>query len=340
MRTGSTNGRMGAGRRAATAVCRALRVWTILCPMRALIFILCLLVPAAAVAAPDAPEYVTAPVEATVKVAGENYYKARRAATAKAFRAAVYHAIVGMAPPGELEERKELIEDRLIKRSQDFVSGYKYLEQITDHAENTLTVRMQVTLFLDAVRAALVSAGVGIKKHELPRLAVLIREQSAGLVPNGAFLMLSSRSEEIIARAFRQRGFPVADREEARKGELDKLSAAAVNGDALAAAAVGKALGADMMLFGDTVVTVMPASEGDIVEVSISVTVRKAPDGAVLLERVEVGKQVCQDILRGSLETIESTAQVIAKDLAIAVSGKWLEIREGADGESEHPAGG
>lgn len=283
-------------------------------------------------AMPGEPEFVAVPAEATVRVVDENYSVAREKAVRKAFGLAVYLAVAGIVPPAEFDRNGELIAEYLVSRGVDFVSSYKFLDETIDHAEGTLTARLQVTLFLNSIRKTLSKNGVKTKKRSLPKLAIIIKEQNAGFMSETNFLLFTSLTEEVLVKNFRQRGFLVADRNDARKARIESFVLRAIGGDGKAAAKVGRALEADLLILGKTEVNVGLVPEGENVEVIITVTLRRMPDGAALLEKMETGSGVYDEVLSGSLETIQSTAHIIARDLAVAVAGKWKDLKERSDG--------
>jgi len=281
---------------------------------------------------PGEQEFITVPVDATIKVTEENYYAAREKAVVKAFGLAVYRAAASIIPSDDLERNEEMIQQRLVSKGEDFVSSYKFLDESVDHLSEELTIRLQVTLFLNPIRQALISGGAQVKKRDLPKLVIIIKEQSAGFMSESNFLLLSSLTEEILVRNFRQRGFLVADRNDARKASLDKIVLSAINGDSDAAAAMGLALEADLIILGETDVNVTPADKGQRVDVAISVTLREMPDGASVIEKVERGGGVYAQVLSGSVKTIQSASRIIARDLAVAVMAKWSDIKERFNG--------
>ncbi|HEB72500.1 MAG TPA: hypothetical protein ENI77_07760 [Nitrospirae bacterium] len=300
--------------------------------MRIIFFLILTLALSYVEAWPGEQEFITVPVDATVKVAEENYYAAKEKAVAKAFGLAVYRAAMSIIPPDDLEQNEEMIQERLVSKGADFVSSYKFLDEITDHASGELTVRLQVTLFFNPIRTVLINGGARVRKRDLPKLVIIIKEQNADFMSESNFMLLSSLTEEILVRNFRQRGFLVADRNDARKAKLDKVVLQAINGDSDATAQVGRALEADLIILGETDVNVTPAEEGERVDVTISVTLRKMPDGVSIVNKIERGGGVYEKVLSGSVETIQSATRIIARDLAIAVMAKWSDLKEGFNG--------
>ncbi|VAX25956.1 hypothetical protein MNBD_NITROSPINAE04-1436 [hydrothermal vent metagenome] len=300
--------------------------------MRIIFFLILTLALSHIEAWPGEQEFITVPVDATVKVTEENYFAAMQKAVATAFGLAVYRAAASIIPPDDLEQNEEMIQERLVSKGEDFVSSYKFLDEITDHASGELSIQLQVTLFLNPIRKVLINGGAQVRKRDLPKLAIIIKEQNADFMPDSNFMLLSSLTEEILVRNFRQRGFLVADRNDARKAGLDKIVLQAINGDSDATAEVGRALEADLIILGETDVNVTPAEEGERVDVTISVTLRKMPDGTAIVNKMEMGGGVYKKVLSGSVETIQSATRILARDLAIAVMAKWSDLKEGFNG--------
>ena len=202
-----------------------------------------------------------------------------------------------------------------------------------DQQTSQLTLRLQVTLFMDSVRNTLEKAGARLRKRALPRVAVIIKEQRAGFFPGSNFLALKSLSEDILIKTFRQRGFTVVGRPEALKAGLENQARSALEGSAVAALKFGKALDADMAVFGETEVNATESKDGESIEVTISVSLREMTNGAVVMEKSETGGGIYPDVLHGSVEAIQGVSRIIARDMAIAIESVWQTGREKKPGE-------
>ena len=300
-------------------------------PMRSLFFAVLLTMGASAAFAEfKPPELVTVPAEAVVKIEGGDQARARESAMSLAFMTAARMAAASLVPEAEFELYKDLIERDIVSRGADFVQSYKFLQENVDNTSGSLKVRLQVTLFVDSLRNALRDAGAPLKRRDKPKLLIIIDEKSANLLASGNFLLLNSRSEEILSAFFRERGYQVADRATVRKTGLEAEAIAAVKrSDRGAIEKLWRAVGADMMLFGLMEVDARKTEDGEMVEAEITVSLFKAPGGVELIKRIETASGVYSDVLTGSLETTKTAAEAIAKGLALDVRSRWKEFEAG-----------
>lgn len=281
-------------------------------------------------AAPRA-ELVTVPSEGSARVEREDYASAREEAMKAAFRAATRKAVAGIVPAAEFEKQKELIEEKVVSRGEDFVESYKFLGESVDAAEGSLTTRMQVTLFLDTIRNIVRGQGVKLKRRELPKLMIIMDERTAGFSPGENFLLSKSESEETLAELFRERGYQVVDREEVKEANLEDQTISAMKGDKKAVASLAGKLEVDLLALGRTEVSVTPSSRGEKVEVIVTLALLQAPGAEKLVRRMDKAEGVYDDALEGSLETIRKAARSVGRELALDVKSKWREIKEMED---------
>lgn len=298
-------------------------------PFRPMLILLALALAAPSFAFPRSPELVTVAAEAVVKVANEDYAKAREEAKNLAFKSAARKAVAGIVSPGEIERLNERIEAGIVEKSAGFVKSYKFLEEKADPSAGALMARLQVTLFLDSLRKAARELGARMRPRALPKLMVIINERSESFVPGGDFLLLNSRSESILAGVFRDRGFQVVDRHDIRGGPYGGAVARAVEeGDHAAMAELGAAFDVDLAVFGRAEVAASPKAEGELVETVIRVSLFKPSEGEELVGREESAGGLYDDVLKGSLDTIEKAASRLASATAVDIKAAWRMIRE------------
>lgn len=283
--------------------------------------------PAAAPAAAQEGDLVTVSVEVSAEAEGGDYARAHQNAIARAFASAVYAAAAGVIPPGEMAGHEDMLRARILSRAADFVMSYKILEETVDTSHGVVAARMQVTLFMDSLRRELAAGGArAAPRAAVPRLALIVRE-AGGLAAQGNFLVFPSRGEEALGRALRQRGYPVAGREEARQAKLEQQVAAAMGGDVKAAAAVAEALGAQALALGEARVEAQAAPGGEKVKATITVALRDARGRALLTLSAE-DEGVYQGVLQGSVAALRGAADKLAQDVADAVAAR-PEFRQG-----------
>ncbi len=295
--------------------------------MRLVILICLAIILSVADGSPTGTELITVPVESSATVENDDYYQAKNAAMELAFQSAIQLAVSGIMKPAELERNKILVETRLLIRSSDFVSSYKFLDEKVDQDTKMVTLQMQVTLYLDAIRAALDDAGVMTKRRDLPKLLILIKEQSAGFATDDNFLMLTSLSEEILVTDFRNKGYLVVDRSDVRSANMEAEALKALAGDRTAAARVGRFLQADILVIGKTRIDATRSSSGELITAITDIVLRGMPKGRALYSISQRAEVLHSDILSGSMQSIQAAVKKLSKDLAATIPGKWESAR-------------
>ncbi|MDH5637300.1 MAG: hypothetical protein OEZ04_02295 [Nitrospinota bacterium] len=260
------------------------------------------------------------PVDITVQVKEQNMYKARKEAVDRAFRVAVYRATMGIMPSTGEGFNETEINNTVVAKAPNFVASYKFLNESIDYFKQTLTVNMEVTVYLDSIWANLKDMGARTIKRKGKKLVALIHEESLSFLPKSDFLLLPSLSEEVIATAFRKNGFTVDDRKQIHQAGLGQLALRAVEGDLEAAGQLGAALNADLVIAGKTTVKISPTAQGEKAMAVIRAALCTAPDGAALAVRQEFSEMEADDGSRGSLLAIETVAKYLSREF-LAVAG-------------------
>ncbi|VAX18309.1 hypothetical protein MNBD_NITROSPINAE02-1062 [hydrothermal vent metagenome] len=278
-----------------------------------------------------APELVTAPSEATVKVTGEDFAKARAEAIGVAFRHSAEMAVAGLASRMEVRMKKEIIQARIIERAEDFVKSYKFLEETVDQAKGYLKVRLQVTLFLDDIRREMRTAGIRSKKRILPKLIIIINEKNTGFFSGENVLILKSLSEEVLAQYFQDRGYQVVTRRGIMAEKLEKTALEALKLNKKAIARLSHEMEADLVILGKTKVEAHPSADGESIEAVVEVALFRGESGKTLWNYSDSASGVYEDVLNGSLTAIRSATSRVAKQLGLKTPRVWREIKEKTD---------
>ncbi len=294
-------------------------------PMRFFLLIFALfLAPGSALATVPEGEFIAVPATGTAEILDENYAVARENAKLNAFTTAARLAVGGLINPDLNRERDEEIDKEIASKGMDFVFSYKFLEETIDRENGTLTVRLQVTLFLDSIRSAVENVGIGVKKRVLPNVLVIMDEQSEELFANTNFLLLNSMSERIMAQAFSSRGYLTVQRKEIREGGADELVVSAFEGSLSALVELHDKLGTDLFAFGTTKVEVEPSGEGNSVKATSRVRLYSTK-GKMLAAFGQEATGEFEDALKGSLDTINAAVDALAKELTLQTPRIWKE---------------
>ncbi len=271
------------------------------------------------------------PAEAIVDVEEGNYAKAREDAIELAFTEAVRMTVTGLVRGDTLQENIETVNELIIDHAADYVKSYKFLDETTDVVNRQLKMRLQVTLFLSDIRTAINKAGLPTKRRDLPKILVIVDERNEEFFTGENFLLLKSVSEEVLSQSFRDKGYQVADRKNVVKALLGKTTLRAVKGDAGAIKSLNSILGADMMIFGKTVVKANPTAGGELVEAIVSLELVSGVDGKKIMYVQKLDSGIYGDVLAGTLESIQSASREAARSLLLAIPQKWKELRDKRD---------
>lgn len=271
-------------------------------------------------------EFITVPAEGSSKVSKENFATARTRAIAMAFQSALRLATKGLTPRNSYSSHRNLIERNIVAKGSAFVSSYKLLNEVIDPAGSRLTVNLQVTLFLDSVRTQLRRLGVQVKRPPLPNLLILIDEKNANIISNPNFLLFNSLSEDLISRAYRQRGYAVSNRMNIRRVNIGAVALQAFSKDQLAMSAIRRTFETDLFIFGATEVDVEKIDNRNNVTATVSASLI-GTDGSTLATYESRAKGVYIDPLQGSLELIRTACAQIIRDMSVETPRIWRESK-------------
>ncbi len=283
------------------------------------LFLLCLsflLVLVSATCSSASPEVATLAVTGEAQVVDQNFSAARTMATASAFANGVI-----MASKGILMDTDFSIDDaekEIIDHAEDFVTSYKYLEQVYDPAQGKVTVRLSVTLFIGELRSRLRSAGFSIKKRDMPSLLVIIDEQTSSFFSGTDFLVLDSDSEDLLASALRDRGYKVYGRQRVRELGLKKDVLKAFRGDKTLYPVIAEKLDADLILLGKSDIDSIASSLGEDISVDYSIDLF-APAGESLYSKHASASGTYAGDADGSKRLIDACIDQIIRDMALRI---------------------
>jgi hypothetical protein len=274
-----------------------------------------------------AAEYVSVPAEGRATSNTEDFAAARASAINVAFARACSLAMTGLASPETLAANSTLISTQIIRRADKYVASYKLLDEEIDLASSAVTVKLQVTLFLDDMRATLSQSGVSVKKRPLPSLVVIIEERNAEFYGNADFLILNSQSEDQLSVAFEERGYAVANRIDIRRRNMNSVAISAFKGDANAQAVMQRTFESDLFLFGVTDVSVQNAGQSSDVTVTMTATLYGA-NGRPLNRYEGRAAGSYFDSLGGSHELIKEATDQIIRNLTVETPRLWKEAQQ------------
>lgn len=224
------------------------------------ILICCLLTlfaPSMNVQAKDPTDLKTVMVIGTGKIYKEDSATARKKAIDNCLVSAVDRAALGLVPPGTLNRTFQTFNKVLYDQTDKFIQRYKVLAESKD--KDVYRVLVEADVSTAALTKALTDAGVMSAEKSLPKILILISEQNLedtspkywwGHKPMPSNMFSVSAFTETL----KNKGLPVIDyRRIAQKKSIDEKYDKP-DLDKNEAVDLGRALRADVVIFGKAVV--------------------------------------------------------------------------------------
>lgn len=256
-------------------------------------------------------------VAAETDVLGENFVKARKKAVATALREAVQSALQEIL--GEETYRVNLrLLRRIVSRARRYVRGYRFLETHDNSSERVVVVRLEVTLFTEALRKQLQVLGLLTGPGAEGAVAILIKEKSFSSPQEAGFWDFTPFSETALAQRFADAGFHVVERDVLRDLVSEKMILSAVRGDVQAAADIGLKTGADMVVVGSAVSAQTPgalALEPKTIRANISLKVVSVLNSVIIAAKSDFATAEGEDMLTGEQKAFRKASAKLGEFL-------------------------
>ncbi len=247
-------------------------------------------------APPNVGELISVYAEGLSEVKEENLLEARKSAKEMAVNQALWSVVHTLVSPEEADFNSEIIDRLLSGNAMKFIQSYKYIEESHDEQTGLYTVALELTLFYDYLRKALVEAGLTVEGGSRLKVVVVIDERTISAVPDSSFLLLPSATEESLKKSVGRLGYYVIDRKQIRELKEDGRILKAVRGDIDSILWLGEQFDASYIIAGSARSRSHPADADNPpwVEGEIDAAVYDGQNGDILwheqvVERLEGG---------------------------------------------------
>lgn len=210
--------------------------------------------------------------KATSNAGNGDFVRARDRAVAQVMRQAVdmyLHDFLGEDVYG----LHEVALKKIVREGERYVRSYRYIYADDNIKAETSEVELEVTLFTDAIRRKLGSIGV-IAAHAptgVRTVVVLINEKNLSSDRSESFWDAKPVSEGLLVKSFTSAGIKVVSRDSVRDKIKEETVLRAAKGDVGAAIDIGQKAGADIVVVGNVVSTLLDEGSGpNPVQVSMS----------------------------------------------------------------------
>lgn len=306
------------------AVCAGHRPGTLFSLFISLAFLAASVLLVPSISRSDGP--VTIESVGTAAITKNNAAGARDAAIADALRKSVEQAVGTLVAADTLVENFQVIEDSVYTNSQGYVKNYSIISEA--RSADTYEVRVRATVATGDLAGDLGALGLLARRAERPRVLFMVAEKGFGKSDYDFWWDKDDKALEISAaeaalkEAFLSRGFNVVD----VPGSRGLTGAAGADLDGESAARMGKALNAEVVVFGKVFVEQGPSSGATTVVTYLADMTAQAvrvDDGAVLASQKGRGISRHISVATGSGEAVGRAAAIVAEGLAKQIAAKW-----------------
>ncbi len=249
---------------------------------------------------------------------------ARDNAIVDAQRKAVEQAVGVLMSSESLVENYDLVSDRILTQSAGYIQSY----EIVDEAQTNTEYRVTITAVIGVgnLETDLQAIQHLIHQKGNPRMMFLVEESIEGVRDAGIGSGDMSQAETSLVQAFLDAGFEVVDSATVAANINRDQALKAVEGDAVAAAALGSQYGADVIITAK-----VAASSGDKIlktsmkshQAAITAKVVRADTGAIITSATEQGKHAHIDDMAGGIAAIDKASQQLADVLIPRILEQW-----------------
>jgi len=227
-----------------------------------------------------------------------------------------------------LVENFQLIEDNIFSKTQGYVQTYEVIRE-QKRNEQLYEVTVKAMIKMADLKNDLEGIATIIRRKNTPRMMVMIEERNIGEAP-GLFHYFDvdmNNAETAIIQAFMDKGFRFVDRQTVRQNLEREQAAAILEGDVAQAAALGRKVGAEVVLTGKalakaTVVEVYGTKQRSQ-QATVTARAIRSDTGDIIATASAQGAFPHIDDAVGSAKAIEKACAPLSEDLMEKILDRW-----------------
>jgi hypothetical protein len=261
-------------------------------------------------------------------IMGGDVAHARDDAIEDALRTSVENA-VGVYLTSETQvENYQLIEDNIYSKTQGYIQKYDVIRE-EKRNEQLYEVTVKAVVKMTDLKNDLDAIATLIRRKNTPRMMVMIDERNIGEAP-GLFHYFDvdmNTAETAIIETFMEKGFRFVDQATVKRN-LERAQAAAIlEGDAAQAAALGRKVGAEVVLTGKalakaTVVEVYGTKQRSQ-QATVTARAIRTDTGDIIATGSAQGAFPHIDDAVGSAKAIQKACAQISEDMMNKILDRW-----------------
>ncbi len=264
-------------------------------------------------------------VEAEAPAVKENFSESRKIATNRAMRISVQNALQDILGQEVYDAQLEALM-QILSRSHRYVRNYRYLEWQDDAENNVSRVKMEVSLYIDALRKNLARLGILTAKSGKRSVLILIKENSFTSKANSSLWDYTPISEVALGQSFVEEGIHAVN----RGSIVDLISEEEINraarGGVSAAVDIGLKTGSEIVIVGTAVSTLLGDGSSvalKTIQANLSLKVVSTNRSVVIAAKSDFVIVKATQEQKGELQAFESVSEKLSGFLVDAVNKFW-----------------
>jgi len=253
---------------------------------------------------------------------------ARKAAVADALGVAVGKMLEQVLEKDTLVEKFPLVSEAVLSRNQDFVHDYKVLGEF--RGEQDYWVLVLVRMDVEAIRRRLLEKEVPLLSGVRPGVLLLLSQRNVGEMHPYSWLGAVDKeppvSESALAQAFRDMGFPLAQKAVIAEAASREPAFQVPDLSESAALELGKLADAQMVVLGkawaEDTSNVMGAGTRSY-QGNVTLRALRTDSGEEVASVTTDAKAVAADAVQGGGDAMAVAAMAAGKQLAAALVTAW-----------------
>ena len=253
---------------------------------------------------------------------------ARDDAIEDAMRKGVEQAIGLMIESETLVENFQLIEDNIFSKTRGYVQNYEVIKE-EKRSEQLYEVTIRALVKMADLKSDLDAIATLIRRKNTPRMMVMINEKSIGETAN-AFHYIEAdmnTTETALMEALMAKGFQFVDHATVKQNLDREMAVAVLEGDIKQAAAIGRKMGAEVILTGKALAkaTVVEAfgAKTRSQQATVNVKAIRTDTGDIIATSSGQGAFPHIDDMVGSTKAIQRACKKLSENLIDQVLERW-----------------
>ncbi|MGV7221071.1 MAG: hypothetical protein ACQ9MH_06085 [Nitrospinales bacterium] len=263
--------------------------------------------------------------EAEAPTENENYRESRKSATNRAMRRTVQEALQDLlGDPAYAANQGALTQ--ILSRSHRYVRSYNYLESQDDVENKVSRVKIEVTLYIDALRRRLARLGVLSAKSGKRSVVILIIEKSFTSREESSLWDYTPIAEVALGQKFIEDGIHAINRGSIVDLISEETISRAARGDISAAVDIGLQTGAEVVVVGNAVSSILGGPSSSTlknIQANLSLKVVSTNRGSVIAAKSDFVSVKTSQELKGELQAFELVSEKLSGFLVGAVQRFW-----------------